>query len=88
MNSRKNKLEFLNRAFNQRDLKGLESLNLGSILFLNIIEDRGERRTAIDGNNLTVYNHSFDGIETLRAKLLQKYNIVWNEQKTYFQNEQ
>lgn len=87
MNSRKNKLEFLNRAFNQRDLKGLESLNLGSILFLNIIEDRGERRTAIDGNNLTVYNHSFDGIETLRAKLLQKYNIVWNEQKTYFQNE-
>ncbi len=88
MNSRKNKLEFLDRAFNQRDLTGLESLNLGSTLFLNIVEDKGERRTAVDGDNLTVYNYSFDEIETLRAKLLQKYNIVWNEQKTYFQHEQ
>ena len=87
MNSRKNKLEFLNRAFNQMDLTGLESLNLGSTLFLNIVEDKGERRTAVDGDNLTVYNYSFDEIEALRAKLLQKYNIVWNEQKTYFQHE-
>ncbi|MES2519935.1 MAG: hypothetical protein V4585_17595 [Bacteroidota bacterium] len=87
MNDRKNKLDFLNRAFNQRDLTGLEALNLGGTLFLNIVEDKGERRTAIDGDKLTVYNYSFDEIEILRAKLLQKYSIVWNEQKTYFQHE-
>ena len=87
MNSRKSKLEFLDKAFNHGDLIGLESLNLGSTLFLNIVEDKGERRTAIDGDNLTVYNFSFDEMETLRAKLLQKYSIVWNEQKTYFQHE-
>jgi hypothetical protein len=86
--NRKDKLELLDKVFNHGDLTGLESLNLGSIIFLNIVKDKGEKRTAIDGNDLTVYNHSFDEIETLRARLLHKYNIVWVEQKTYFQNEQ
>ena len=87
MNSRKNKLDFLDKAFNQNDLTGLKSLNLGSTLFLNIAEDKGENRISVDGDNLTVYNYSFEEIEALRAKLLQKYSIVWNEQKTYFQHE-
>lgn len=87
MNNRKSKLDFLDKAFNQNDLTGLESLNLGSTLFLNIVEDKGENRISVDGDNLTVYNYLFEEIEALRAKLLQKYSIVWNEQKTYFQHE-
>ena len=87
MNDRKSKLDFLDKAFNQNDLTGLESLNLGSTLFLNIAEDKGECRISVDGDNLTVYNYSFEEIEALRVKLLQKYSIVWNEQKTYFQYE-
>ncbi len=81
--NRANKIKLLDSIFNNDDLASLKSLKSGVTVFVNIKEDQRIKRTTIDGNNIEVYNHSFDEIEILRLKLLNNYSIIWIENKTY-----
>lgn len=83
-NTRKRKIEILNRAFNYGCI---DRLKLMDLIFINIVYDKNRRKSiSTEGNNITVCNYSFDEIEALRTRLLKKYNVVWLEEKTYTTN--
>ena len=77
-NSRKDKLEILNRAFNQGDLSGLEN-NLKGISGMLIIHNEGEKRHEYNhlGFICSVWGWADKEVESLKAELNEKYDWLF-----------
>lgn len=78
-NSRKDKLDLLDRAFNNGDLSGLKDAPKGISGMLFILDDEGEKRHKLNylGLICQVCNWSDKEIESLKAELNEKYDILF-----------
>lgn len=78
VNSRKDKIALLNRAFNDGDISGVADATKGHGTVLFLKNDEGEKRqeSPAIGNSLTLFNYSDSEAETIRQQLLTKHNFV------------
>ena len=86
-NNRKDKLDLLNRAFNDGDFSGFADATKKYGIILDLRQDKGLTRqeTATHGNQLTLWNYSDDEVEAVTQKLKSKYQIVLvTEYSTYY----
>jgi hypothetical protein len=78
-NSRKDKLDLLDKVFNQGDLSGLGDKPKGISGMLLIMNDEGEKRHELNylGLICEVWNWSDKEVETLKAELNEKYDWLF-----------
>ena len=78
-NSRKSKLEFLDKAFNRGDLSGLENAPTGISGSFYAQYDDGERRHECNylGYPHKVWNWTDKEIESFKIEMDKKYELLW-----------
>ena len=76
--NRQNKIQLLDTVFNQKDLSSISKLSKGSFLIIILEKDKNGKREVYSKNGTlsSLFNHTEEESEIVKARLLKKYELV------------